>query len=179
VAEKTALKSESMTVKARIAQEKYNNLTLRNTLASRKEQLNSVLGRDVWTDFTVAEMPEATDAESNIEAAQARALSARPELQEARLRVEQAKLDRRITKADYIPDVSLAVNNLSLTNVDLLPSNVASAGVLVTWDPLDWGRRKHELAAASKKIEQSKNSGRSLFLLLYPTEPWEQFSVST
>jgi outer membrane protein len=158
VAERAVLKSESMSVKARMSLEEYNNLALRDTLASQKEQLNSLLGRDVRLDFTVAEVPPATSAESNLEAAQARARSARPELQEARLRVEQAELNRRITKADYIPDVSLTVNNLSLTNVDLLPSNVASAGVLVTWDPLDWGRRKHELAAASKKIEQSKNS---------------------
>jgi outer membrane protein len=158
VAEKAALKAESMAVKARIAQEQYNNLTLHNALANQKEQLNALLGRDVRADFTVVEVPEATDSEGSLEAAQAKALSARPELKEGRLRLEQAELNRRITKADYIPDVSLAVNNLSLTNVNLLPSNVASAGVLITWDPIDWGRRKHELAAASKQILQSRNS---------------------
>ncbi len=35
LAEKTALKSDSMDVKARIAQEEYNNLTLRNSLANQ------------------------------------------------------------------------------------------------------------------------------------------------
>jgi len=158
LAEKTALKSDSMDVKARIAQEEYNNLTLRNSLASQKEQLNDLLGRDIRTDFSVAEVPEATTIEASLDAAQARALSARPELAEARLTVQQAELNRRITKTQYIPDVSLAVTNLSLTNINLLPSYVATAGVLVSWDPIDWGRRKHELAAASKTIEQSKNS---------------------
>ncbi len=158
VAEKTALKSDSMDVKAKIAQEEYNNLMLRDSLASQKEQLNDLLGRDIRTDLAVAEVSEATIFETNLDAAQAQALSARPELREARLTVRQAELSRRITKTQYIPDVSLAVNNLSLANVNLLPSNVAAAGVLVSWDPLDWGRRKHELAAASKTIEQSKNS---------------------
>jgi outer membrane protein len=158
VTEKTALKSDSMDVKAKIAQEEYNNLMLRDSLASQKEQLNDFLGRDIRTDFSVTEVSEATIVETNLDAAQAQALSARPELAEARLTVQQAELNRRITKTQYIPDVSLAVNNLSLTNINLLPSNVASAGVLVSWDPLDWGRRKHELAAASKTIEQSKNS---------------------
>jgi len=158
VAEKAALKSESMAVKARVAQEQYNSLSLRNTLANQKDQLNSLLARDVRMDFTVVEVPEVTGDEGSLEAAQAKALSARPELKEGRLRVEQAELNRRVTKAGYIPDVSLAVNNLSLTNVNLLPSNVASAGVLITWDPLDWGKRKHELAAASKQVQQSKNS---------------------
>ncbi len=158
VAEKTALKSDSMDVKAKIAQEEYNNLTLRDSLTSQKEQLNDFLGRDIRTDFSVAEVPEATIIEASLDAAQAQALSARPELAEARLTVQQAELNRRITKTQYIPDVSLALNNLSLTNVNLLPSNVVAVGVLVSWDPLDWGRRRHELAAASKTIEQSKNS---------------------
>jgi outer membrane protein TolC len=158
LAEKAALKSDSMSVKARLAQEEYNSLTLRNTLASQKEQLNNLMGRDIRTDFSVVEVSDATGVEGSLEEAQAKALSARPELREGRLRVQQAELNRRITKAGYIPDVSLAVNNLSLTNIDLLPSNVAAAGVLITWNPLDWGKRKHELAAATKQIEQSKNS---------------------
>src|SRR5215469_1994742 len=158
VTEKAALKSESMSVKARIAQEEYNNLTLRDTLASQKEQLNSLMGHDVRTDFSVVEVPEATSTEGDLEEAQTKALSSRPELREGRLRLQQAELNRRITKADYIPDVSLTVNNLSLVDVNLLPSNVVSAGVLITWNPMDWGRRKHELAAASKQIEQTRNS---------------------
>ncbi len=158
VAEKSALKSDRMSVGARIAQEEYTILALRNLLATQKEQLNTLLGRDIRTDFSVAQIPNATDTEVSLEQAQAKALSARPELREARLRMQQAELNRRITKADYIPDVSLAINNLSLANVNLLPSNVASAGVLITWNPVDWGRRKHELAAASKQIEQFRNS---------------------
>jgi len=158
VIEKAALKSESMSVKARIAQERYTTLSFRNTLAGQKEQLNSLLGRDIRTEFEVGEIPDSTNEEGSLELAQDKALAARPELKEGRLRVEQAELNRRVTKAGYIPDVSLAVNNLSLTNVNMLPSNVASAGVLITWDPLDWGRRKHELARAGKEIQQAKNT---------------------
>lgn len=157
VAERTALKSDTMDIKAKIAQEEYNNLTLRDSLASQKEQLNDFLGRDIRTDFTVAEVPEVTSVETSLDAAQAQALSARPELREARLTMQQGELNRRITKTEYIPDVSLVANDISFANVNLLPSNVASVGVLITWDPLDWGRRKHELAAATKTIEQSKN----------------------
>ncbi|HYA96549.1 MAG TPA: TolC family protein [Methylomirabilota bacterium] len=158
VREKAALVAESMSVKARIGLEEYNNLTLRNALASQKEQLNVLLGRDVRTEFSVAEVAEAGDIAMSLEAAQAKALGARPELLGARLRVEQAELNRRTVKAEYIPDVSLTVTNLSLSGVNLLPSNVATAGVLVTWDPLDWGRRRRELAAAGKQIAESKNT---------------------
>jgi outer membrane protein TolC len=158
VAQKTALKSDSMDMKAKIAQEEYNNIALQDTLATQKERLNDFLGRDIRTDFQVAEVSEATTEETNIEVAQTHALASRPELNEARLNVQQGELNRRITKTEYIPDVSLTVNNLSLTNVNLLPNNVVAAGVLVSWDPLDWGRRRHELAAADKAIEQSRKS---------------------
>ena len=158
VAEKVALKSDGMETKARIAQEEYVNLTLRDTLASQKEQLNDLLGRDIHAEFAVSEVPEATAAETSMGAAETRALSARPELRQGRLTLQQAELNRRITKTQYVPDVSIAVSDLSLANVNLLPSNVASVGVMVTWDPFDWGRRKHELAAADKTIEQVKNN---------------------
>src|SRR5260370_6777760 len=139
VAEKSAVKSDSMEVKAKIAQEEYNNLVLRDSLASQKEQLNDFLGRDLRTDFAVAEMSEPTNVETNLDAAQAQTLSARPELSEARLAVQQAQLNRRITNTQPIPDIILAVNNLSLTNVNLLPSNVAAAGALVRSRSPVWG----------------------------------------
>src|SRR5258708_2850210 len=113
LAEKTALKSDSMDVKAKIAQEEYNNLTLRNSLANQKEQLNDVVGRDIRPDFSVVEVPEPTITKPSLDAPQAQALPARQELAEPRLTVQKAKLTRRISKTQYIPDVSLAVNNLS------------------------------------------------------------------
>lgn len=158
LAEKAALKSDSMEIKAEIAQEEYVNLTLRDGLATQKEQLNDLLGRDIRTEFTVAEVPEATMLESSLETAESQALSARPELRESKLTLQQAELNRRITKTQYIPDVSFAVSDLSIGNVNMLPSNVPTAGVLVTWEPLDWGRRKHEISAAATAIEQSRNN---------------------
>lgn len=159
VEQATALKVDAMDVQAKLAQEEYNQQTLQDALSTQKEGLNQLLGRDVRTDFAVGTIPDASSMEVDLEAARAKALACRPELREARLAVQQAQLSRRITKAGYIPDVSLTVSDLSLANVSpVLPSNVASAGVLITWDPLDWGRRKHQLAEGTKSIEQSENS---------------------
>ena len=158
VEEKAALKADAMDVQAKLAQEEYNQQVLQDSLATQKEQLNSLLGRDVRTDFSVASVSEASAVEIDLQTARAKALAGRPELRQSRLGLQQAVLNRRITKSSYIPDVSLTVSNLSMVNAStLLPSNVASAGVLLTWNPLDWSR-KHELAAASKTIEQAKNS---------------------
>jgi len=158
VEQKAALKADAMDVQAKLAQEEYNQQVLQDSLATQKEQLNSLLGRDVRTDFSVASVSEAGVIEIDLETARVKALAARPELRQSRLGLQQAVLNQRITKSSYIPDVSLAVSNLSMVNASpMLPSNVASAGVLLTWNPMDWSR-KHELAAASKTIEQAKNS---------------------
>lgn len=159
VEQQAALKADAMDIQAKVAQEEYNQQMLHDTLATQKEHLNQLLGRDVRTEFSVAALPDMTVTELDLESARAKALAGRPELRQARLAVQQAEINRRITKSEYIPDVSLAVNNLSLVNVNpLLPSNVASAGILVSWDPIDWGRRKHELAEGTKTIEQARNS---------------------
>ena len=48
--------------------------------------------------------------ESDLAAAQKRALAQRPEVKEARLKLRQAELDRRIKKSERIPDVSVSLN---------------------------------------------------------------------
>jgi len=85
----------------------------------------------------------------------ARALEQRPELREAKLKAQQAEKDYRMKKREYIPDISLTFNYLSPFNVDVVPKNLTGAGFAVSWDVFDFGRRKHELAAKSRTIEQA------------------------
>ena len=50
VAQKVALRSDALDVQLRLAQAELARTTYTNTLASQKEQLNQLLGRDVQTD---------------------------------------------------------------------------------------------------------------------------------
>jgi outer membrane protein TolC len=77
-------------------------------------------------------------------------------VREARLKLEQAELDRRIAKADRLPDVSLAMSYSSNFNIDMLPSNLASVGVQLKWEPFDWGRRSRALAVKTHTVQQAK-----------------------
>lgn len=152
VSQESALKSDSLDVKAKVAQEQYTLVQLRNTLQTRKEYLNDLLGRDIRTDFRVEQVPAASFLESDLKVAQDRALSQRPEIKQAELVAEQAEYDRRLAKADYIPDLGLAFNYISPFNVEVLPKNVATFGAELKWEPWDWGRRKDILN--QKKIAQ-------------------------
>ena len=158
-AQKVVLKSDTLTVKAQLARARYRIVTLRDALASQRESLNQLIGRDLRAQFSVQPVAGPTADETDLDAG-ARALDERPEVRQARLRVKQAGLDYRVQVSKYIPDVSLAVNYLSTFGVEFLPRNVASVGVLVNWEPFDWGRKRRELAEKALAIRQADYSVR-------------------
>jgi outer membrane protein len=160
VAQQTALRADLLDAKAGLARAEYSAISLRNGLSSQKEQLNTLLGRDVSTEFELAEASATGDAliadQGTRDAAQTKARADRPELREARLRVEQADLDRRSKRAEYIPDVSLTVTYLSPFNIEFVPKNIVLVGVSGKWEPFDWGRKARELASKTLAVEQAK-----------------------
>jgi outer membrane protein TolC len=149
-----------MDVRSRLAQAEHNSLTLRNALASQKQQLNQLIGRDVRTSFETAGAPQPTMGELDLEAARSQALADRPEIRQARLQLEQAELAHRIAKADSIPDVSLAFTYLSPLNIEGAPRNIATLGVQLEWEPFDWGRRGKAVATRDLEVRQARNALR-------------------
>jgi outer membrane protein len=115
------------------------------------------LGRDVSTSFRVDFIPEQDRSDLTLDSARQDALAKRPENRQASLKEKQAEYDRRLAKAEYIPDLSLSVRYQGINNVQVLPQNVATAGFLLTWQPFDWGRRHNKVLEASKTIEQARN----------------------
>jgi len=161
VAQQVALKADDLEVKTRLAKTETEELTVSNQLMTLREQLNQLMGRDIRTEFRVSAIPEPSLFETDLVAARTRALDQRPEIKEARLRVQQAELEKRVKKSEYIPDVSLAVTYVSPRNFDeFVPKNFAAAGVSVNWEVFDWGRKKHQLDEKQKTIEQANNSLR-------------------
>ena len=159
VIQQAALKADLLAVQTRLAKVEYEQLELSNRLATQKEQLNTLLGRDVDTSFEVTGVPEFTSFETDLTAARKLALERRPELEQARLGIEQATLDRRIKKSEYIPDVSAGFVYLTPRNyASVIPKNFANVGVVVSWEFFDWGRKKHQLAEKDKAVEQTKNA---------------------
>jgi outer membrane protein TolC len=161
VVQQVALKTDHMDVQTQLAKAEYQVLTLNNQLASQKEQLNNLLGRDVRTSFVVTDAMESAQImmrETDLAHATQKALSQRPELREASLKLEQAKLDKRIKKSEFIPDVSLTVNYVSTFSYsDFLPRSVSGIGVQMEWEFFDWGRKKRQLAEKEVSIKQADN----------------------
>lgn len=156
LSQQAVLKSDMLNVKAKLAQEQYKLFQLQDTLKTQKEQLNDLLGRDIRTEFTTEEVPAISPEEENLQAAQETALKQRPEIRQAEITVKQANYERRQAKSQYIPAIGLAIHYLSPFNVSVIPTNILSAGVEMTWEPWDWGRRKDVVNQKAVAITQSQ-----------------------
>lgn len=162
VVQQVVLKTELMDVQTRLAKAEYELMTVQNQLLTQKEQLNHLLGRDVRTEFAVSSGDETALAvmrETDLVSARERALANRPEIREAKLRIEQSKLDKRIKKSEFIPDVSLTVNYATTFSYsNFVPRSLSGVGVQVEWEVFDWGRKKREVAEKAKSIDQANNA---------------------
>lgn len=156
IAQEAVLQSDSLDVKAKLAQARYQVVELRNNLQTQKEQLNYLLSRDLETDFTTEPVPPVSLTETDLQAAQQTALAQRPEIKEAEINVQRADVDRKLAKSQYIPDLGVAFHYYSPLNTEILPKNVAAAGLEMNWEPFDWGRRKDEVNAKKITFEQSQ-----------------------
>jgi outer membrane protein TolC len=153
--QRSVLKSDSLQVKAQLAQARYQIIQLNDTLQTQKEQLNELLARDLDTPFRTEPVPPITPAEMDLKVARQTALAQRPEVKEAEIDVSRAEYDRRLSKAKYIPDVGAALHYLDPINTEILPQNILSAGLELKWDPFDWGGRRDEVRQKDVSLEQS------------------------
>jgi outer membrane protein TolC len=160
VSEQVVLRGDNLTAQTRLAQSEEELVKLHDEADSRKEQLNSLMGRDILTAFSVTPVLEgAAGEEFSIEVARERALEQRTEIRQARLRLEAAEQDRRIQESQRIPDVTANLTSIRTLNYNtFVPQVLNSVGITVTWEPFDWGRKKSQLAEKDLAIEQAHNS---------------------
>jgi outer membrane protein len=159
LAEQTVLKGYHLDAQTRLARAEQSRLSLQDQIDTSKEQLNLLLGRDVLTAFDTAPALEAGDLDADVEAARRRALAQRSELREAKLKLEQAEQDRRVKKAEYIPDMAATFTSIDVIGFNtFVPLHFTSAGLSVSWEPFDWGRKRHELVEKDAMIGQARNT---------------------
>ena len=156
--QQVVLKSELLEVKTKHADEQFKLLQDQDKLASTKETLNNLLGRDINVQFSAVNPTELSPVEENLPEAQVLALVQNPKVKGAEITVKQADNARRFVKSQYLPDLGASFHYLSPFGVNFVPQNVLGLGLEFNWEPFDWGRRKHEVDEKVIAVEQSKLS---------------------
>jgi outer membrane protein TolC len=157
--QETVLKADGLRITAQRTTALYQLTVIEDALADRKEALNHLLGRDLQTEFTVEMVPASLPEESSVQEARKSAVEMRPEIKAETIKKEQAALETKIEKTRYIPDISIQANYLTAPNISFLPQNVGAVGVLLTWQPWDWGQKRHNIA---QKVDAEKQAQLSI-----------------
>jgi outer membrane protein TolC len=153
--QQAALKADRLSVKAELAKATYQLTMIEDTLADSKESLNHLLGRSVQTEFAVEPVPATFPEQEDLSVARATALEHRPEVKLAANRVRQAELSTKSEKSHYIPDIAIQASYFSPANINFLPQNIGSVGALLTWQPWDWGEKRHKVRQAALAEQQA------------------------
>jgi len=101
VAQKTELEYQLLNGEAQLASSRHDLLTQQNDLLTSKQQLNTLLGRDISIPFRVTPANANPSFSYDPDQAEEQALSQRPETREARLQVEAAETEVEIQKSGY------------------------------------------------------------------------------
>jgi outer membrane protein TolC len=160
VEQQRALDSDLLSVRTELARAEQRALFERDSLASQREEMNILLGREIETRFRVSPMPDPALLEINQLGAEVEALAQRPIVKNAKLREKQAELEVKIKKAEYIPEVSVEVRYTSPFGSEFVPQNIGTVGLFASWDIWDWGKRSHEVAAKNVELRKARNEIR-------------------
>jgi outer membrane protein TolC len=160
LAEGRVLRSEALEVKARLARERQALSATENGFDTEHERLNQLLGRDLGTPYRVATPSELVSLEQqlSLESVRQKAVENRPEIRKDTLRIEKAATARKIADSQWIPDVSLFASYARNINYTVVPKEIATAGVWLTWEPWDWGRRFHEAHEQGAAADQARQN---------------------
>ena len=157
--QEAVLKADSLRITAQRTKALYQLTVIEDALADRKEALNHLLGRDLQAEFTVEMVPASLPEESSVQEARKIATEMRPEIKAETIKKERATLETKIEKTRYIPDISIQANYLTAPNISFLPQNLGAVGVLLTWQPWDWGQKHHNIA---QKVDAEKQAQLSI-----------------
>jgi outer membrane protein TolC len=157
--QEAVLKADSLRIAAQHSKARYQLTVIEDALADQKETLNRLLGRELQTEFTVEMAPDSLPEESNLQEARKTANERRPEIKAETIKKEKVALETKIEKTRYIPDISIQANYAATSNISFLPQSVGAVGVLLTWQPWDWGQKRHNVA---QKVDAEKQAQLSI-----------------
>lgn len=154
----SALDEQLIESKADTLESKQDLLTTDLQISDLTFQLNDLLGLPVSTpldlDPTVPSVKDVCAREDCLKTA----LASHPEIVAARAEVEKASAGVRLSKADYVPDVSAFARYSYATGVPFLARNFGSFGAEFTYDLFDGGRRRAAVKESESELAQAKEN---------------------
>jgi len=159
-------KNDTLQSEVQLAGAEIELIRARNLSTMALARLNTLLRRPVETEIEVEDILKYEPSDISWDQAVEQAKKFRPELRQSEIALEQADKNIVLTRAPYLPAVSLSATYLKQGDdpiaheYPLGPSEVKTAQATLKWRFWAWGQRKDEMAAARynmKKVQESQS----------------------
>jgi outer membrane protein TolC len=154
----SALDQELIESTAQYLQAKQELLTTELLLSNLTMQLDDVVGLPLKTRLELEAVPQEELKSCKQEECVKIALESHPEVVAAREELQKASAAVKLSKADYIPDVSAFARYSYSDQVPFLARNFGSFGVEFTYVLFDAGRRRAALAESNARLAQAREN---------------------
>jgi outer membrane protein TolC len=155
----STLEQDLIESRAQLLQAKQELLTTDLTLSDLKLQLNDAIGLPLTTPLDLEPNAEEAQIGCKREGCVKLALSAHPEILQARDEVEKAAAAVHLAKLDIgVPDVSAFARYSYQDNVPFLARNFGSFGVHFSYDLFDSGRKRAVLREREAQLSEAKEN---------------------
>src|SRR5262249_1027279 len=153
-----ALDQDLIESSAQYLQAKQELLTTELMLSNLTIQLDDIVGLPLTTRLELESVPSENFESCKQEECVKTALESHPEVIAAREEMAQASAAVRLSKADYIPDLSVFARYTYSDKVPFLARNFGSFGAEFTYELFDGGRRRAALAESNTRLAQAREN---------------------
>lgn len=144
---------EVLKIKLEVARSKELMTKTHNALLVAKMWLNTVLNRPADQPIEVTKAEEPMPILITLEEAEKIAVSNHPALKRARAQSKEAIYNRKISEADYYPNIVLTTEYFQRTEQPIYPEENWYVMLSLNWPFWEWGKTSHKINA-SKSIER-------------------------
>jgi outer membrane protein len=161
-------KNDMLQSGVQLANAQIELLRAQNFSTMARARLNTLLRRPVDAEIEVEDILKYEASDISWENALAQAQKFRPELRQSEIAVEQADKNIIMTRAPYLPEVTVSANylrqgdELFAQDYPLGPSEVKTAQATLEWRFWAWGQRKDEEAVARYNMKKAKENKTEL-----------------
>ena len=163
-------KNDMLQSEVQLAGAEIELIRAQNQTIMAASRLNTLLRRPVDSEIQLEDILKFEPSNISWEESVQQAKKYRPELKQSEIGIEQAEKNIILTKAPYLPAVSVSANYLKQGD-DLLANDYPLAGgssevktVMATleWRFWAWGQSKNEMAVAKHNVKKAKESQAEL-----------------
>jgi outer membrane protein TolC/preprotein translocase subunit SecF len=157
-----ALEVAVMGARASLLKSRQSLLTAENLVSDLNAEMDDLLGLPLDTELELAEVGTSPAEHLTREQYLAAALNYNPELQAAKETVSKARSALLAARYEYIPNIGAFARETYQSGVPFLTHNFGTFGLQMTWNPVDWGKRKGVVGERGAQLTQAEENLRRI-----------------